>query len=50
MSIKEVIQNAIASGENPVQAVKDYMEEKDSFITWTEAERLVERHTAGGHA
>ena len=43
--IREIIELALANGLDPVAAVKDFLEEKDSRITWAEAERIVRRLT-----
>jgi hypothetical protein len=43
--LKQIIQDAIAAGMDPVQAVHDYLTEKDSRVTWTEAKRIVERNS-----
>ena len=42
-TITELVRWADKNGQDPIQAVLDYMLEKDSRITRIEAERLVER-------
>ena len=56
-TIMELVQQADDNGQDPIQAVLDYMLEKDSRITRIEASRLVDqaretltRKTAGGAA
>jgi hypothetical protein len=42
-TIMELVQQADESGQDPIQAVQDYMLEKDSRITHLEASRMVEQ-------
>jgi len=44
-TLLEIIELSRQNGLNPVSEIKNYLEEKDSHITWHEAERLVERLT-----
>lgn len=42
--IQQIIKDARAAGEDPVQAVRDYLNEKDSRCSLEEARRIVERN------
>jgi hypothetical protein len=44
MKIKQIIQDAKENGIDPVQAVRDYLNEKDSRCTLEEARRIVQRN------
>ena len=46
-TIMELVQQADENGQDPIQAVQDYMLEKDSHITRIKASRLVEQARSG---
>lgn len=44
MNLTELIKTAERCGESPINAIRDYLESKDSRISYQEAERIVRIH------